>query len=169
MPLLDPAPNRVLDPLQSVLSHMPSGMYGSYEGLCQFMWIDPLVPPAIKEALRFLSACRIGCAFCQTVKETGRDGDQLLPDAFYEDVQKGEPGWERHIDTEWHGLFEMAEHVLFEQRIPDDTMSKYRDDYSPAQMVQALFFMLVVGASHRFSVAFGLEDACPVPTQITNS
>lgn len=166
MPLLEPAPGRTLDPLQSVLAHMPNGMYGSYEALCQFMWIDPLVPSEVKEALRFLSACRIGCAFCQTVRETDRGGNQLLPDSFYTSLQYGEKAWEDHVDAQWHGLFVMAEQVLRDERISDATMDAYRDIYSPAQIVEALFFMLVVGASHRFSVAFGLEDSCPVPTQI---
>jgi 2-oxoisovalerate dehydrogenase E1 component len=32
-----------------------------------------------------------------------------------------------------------------------------------AHEVEALFFMLVIGVSHRFSVAFGVEASCPMP------
>ena len=54
MALIDSAPSRTFDPLQSVLAHLPHGMYGGYEVLCNVLFMDPTVPMHVKEGLRFV-------------------------------------------------------------------------------------------------------------------
>lgn len=164
MALISPAPNRTLDPLQSVLSHLPNNGYGMYEGLCTLLWNEPAVPVEIKEGLRFLSATRIGCAYCRTVREHDHGGHRLLPNDFYRAVGLGSADWEELLDPEWAPLFEIAEDVLADAEVSATTMERTRRHLSDAQIVQAIFFMLVVGASHRFSRAFGVEETCAVPT-----
>ena len=41
-----------------------------------------------------------------------------------------------------------------------------RAQLSDPQIVQALFYLLLVGASHRFSHALGIAASCRVPTQL---
>jgi hypothetical protein len=167
--LIDPAPNRTLDPLQSVLAHLPNNGYGMYEGVCTFLWNDPVVPPEIKEGLRFLSATRIGCAYCRTVREHDYGGRRLLPDTFYAAVASGNEDWGSLVDARWAPLFEVAAQILKDREVTAATMARAREHLSEAQIVQAIFFMLVVGASHRFSRAFGVEESCAVPSMQVKS
>lgn len=166
MSLIEPAPSRTLDPLQSVLAHLPDGMYGTYEGLCNFMLVYPGVPPHVKEGLRYLSAVTIGCAFCREFRESDPDGARLLPDEFYAQVAAGSPDWEALVGAEWAPLFAAAAEVLGDEQISDTTMEKLRERLSEAQIVTALFYMLVIGASHRLSHALGVEAVCRVPAQL---
>jgi hypothetical protein len=163
---MDPAPSRTLDPLQSVLAHLPNNGYGMYEGLCTFLWNDPAVPAEIKEGLRFLSATRIGCAYCRTVREHDYGGRRLLPDTFYAAIAKGGEEWSSLLDPQWVPLFEIASQVLDDAEVSRKSLDRARIDLSDAQIVQAIFFMLVVGASHRFSRAFGVEVTCEVPAVV---
>jgi hypothetical protein len=166
MSLIEPAPSRTLDPLQSVLAHLPDGMYGTYEGLCSFMLVYPGVPPHVKEGLRYLSAVTIGCAFCREFRESDPDGARLLPDEFYAQVAAGSPDWDALVGAEWAPLFVAAAEVLADEQISDATMDKLRERLSEAQVVTALFYMLVIGASHRLSHALGVEAVCHVPAQL---
>lgn len=162
--LIDYGPDRVLDPLQSALAHLSEGMYGTYEGLCQLLWWSPKVPTDVKEGLRFLSAATIGCAYCRTVREVDRTGTRLLPDDFYQAVGRGDRDWERIAPAPWPAVFEAATQTLAGQPISTATLERARSaGVTVPQLVEALFFMLVIGASHRFSVAFGVEASCPVP------
>jgi hypothetical protein len=166
MPMIESAPSRAYDPLQSVLAHLPDGMYGIYEGLCNFMLLDPLVPMEVKEGLRYLSAVTIGCEFCRTFKEVDGEGSRLLPDHFYERVADGQPGWEDLVDAQWVPVFEMATEVLGEGEITTDTLGRLKVSLTDAQVVEALFYLLLIGASHRFSHALGVEASCRVPTRL---
>jgi hypothetical protein len=169
MSLIEPAASRTLDPLQSVLAHLPDGMYGTYEGLCNFMLIDPGVPPHVKEGLRYLSAVTIGCAFCREFRESDPDGRRLLPDAFYAEVAAGAPDWDELVGAEWSPLFVAAAEVLADEQISDATMARLRGALTDAQIVTALFYMLVIGASHRLSHALGVEAECRVPAQLLSA
>jgi hypothetical protein len=166
MPIIDSAPSRAYDPLQSVLAHLPDGMYGSYEGLCNFMLIDPLVPMNVKEGLRYLSAVTIGCEFCRTFKEVDSDGNQLLPNSFYEQVAAGAPDWEACIEAKWAPTFEMATEVLGDGEITPRTLERLKANLTDSQIVESLFYLLLIGASHRFSHALGVDATCPVPTRL---
>jgi hypothetical protein len=169
MALLEPAPSRTLDPLQSVLAHLPDGMYGAYEGLCNFMLADPGVPPHVKEGLRYLSAVTIGCEFCREFRQADADGTHLLPDAFYADVAAGSPDWEALVGARWAPVFAMGVEVLADERISDATMARLRAGLSDGQIATALFYMLVIGASHRFSHALGVEAQCRVPARLVSA
>jgi hypothetical protein len=169
MSLIEPAPSRTLDPLQSVLAHLPDGMYGTYEGLCNFMLVYPGVPPHVKEGLRYVSAVTIGCAFCREFRESDPEGQRLLPDAFYAQVAAGSPDWDALVGPEWAPLFVAAAEVLADEQISDATMEKLRERMSEAQIVTALFYMLVIGASHRLSHALGVEAVCRVPAQLLSA
>ena len=165
--LIDYGPDRVLDPLQSALAHLSNGMYGSYEGLCQLLWLSPVVPTEIKEGLRFLSASTIGCAYCRTVREVDGQGARLLPDGFYRAVGRGDRDWRAIVPQPWPALFEAAGEALADRPIPAATLERARAaGVTVPQLVEGLFFMLVIGASHRFSVAFGVEESCPVPASL---
>jgi len=166
MPIIDSAPSRAYDPLQSVLAHLPDGMYGTYEGLCNFMLIDPLVPMNVKEGLRYLSAVTIGCEFCRTFKEVDSDGNQLLPNSFYEEVAAGAPDWEACIEAKWAPTFEMATEVLGDGEITPRTLERLKANLTDSQIVESLFYLLLIGASHRFSHALGVDATCPVPTRL---
>lgn len=162
--LIDYGPDRVLDPLQSALAHLSHGMYGTYEGLCQLMWGSPVVPTEIKEGLRFLSATTIGCAYCRTVREVDATGTRLLPDDFYRAVGHGDRDWETIAPAPWPALFEAATQTLAGEPISPTTLERARTaGITDPQLVEAVFFMLVIGASHRFSVAMGVEESCPIP------
>jgi hypothetical protein len=167
--LIESAPSRQLDPLQSVLAHLPDGMYGLYEGLCMYMWVDQAVPTEIKEGLRFYSAATIGCAYCQTVREHTRDGARLLPDSFYAGAASGSPRWEELVGDRWAPVFEMAAEVLRSEVVHPQTMERLRRHLDDTQIVECLFFLLVIGASHRFSRAIDLEQTCLVPTKLEAS
>ena len=169
MSLIEPAASRTLDPLQSVLAHLPDGMYGTYEGLCNFMLVDPGVPPHVKEGLRYLSAVTIGCAFCVEFRESDGDGRRLLPDAYYAAVAAGSPDWDELVGVEWAPLFIAAAEVLADEQIADATMARLRVALSDAQIVTSLFYMLVIGASHRLSHALGVEAQCRVPAQLLSA
>jgi alkylhydroperoxidase family enzyme len=167
---VQPAPTRILDPLQSVLAHLGPGMYGTYEGLCMHLWHSPTVPTSVKEGLRYLSAVSIGCSYCVTVRERDRAGVRLLNDDFYARVGAGEPNWEQLVDAPWHNVFAMAEEVLADHAVPDDALQRARDGgLTDGQIVEAIFFMLLIGASHRFSAAFGVEASCALPTRLQSS
>ena len=166
MPIIDSAPSQAYDPLQSVLAHLPDGMYGSYQGLCNFMLIDPLVPMNVKEGLRYLSAVTIGCEFCRTFREVDSDGNRLLPDSFYEQVAAGTPDWEACIEAKWAPTFQMATEVLGDGEITPRTLERLKADLTDSQIVESLFYLLLIGASHRFSHALGVEATCAVPTRV---
>lgn len=169
MPLLDNGPSRTLDPLQSILAHLPDPGYGLYEGACTFLWNEPSVPMEIKEGLRFLSASRIGCAYCRTVRENDFGGRRLLPDDFYSLVASGTTDWENLVGQPWAGLFELADEILEHDEASKDTIRHAKHSLSQAQIVEGIFFMLLIGASHRFSRAFGIEESCEIPTRIMPS
>lgn len=166
MQLIDSAPARVLDPLQSVLMHLPGGMYGTYQALCDFVALDPIVPMDVKEGLRYLSASRVGCAYCVTVRLGDTTGSRLLGDTFYEALDAGRTDWEAFVPAGWSTLFVMADEVLTGGVIGPVTGATLKDRHSDAQIVEALFYTLLIGASHRFSRALGIEAACLVPTTL---
>jgi alkylhydroperoxidase family enzyme len=167
---MQPAPTRVLDPLQSVLAHLGPGMYGTYEGLCMHLWHSPTVPTWVKEGLRYLSAVSIGCSYCVTVRERDTAGTRLLGDDFYGRVGDGERNWAELVEAPWHVVFAIAEDVLAECPVPDDALRRARaGGLTDGQVVEAIFFMLLIGASHRFSAAFGVEAACALPTRLQSS
>jgi hypothetical protein len=169
MSLIEPAGSRTLDPLQSVLAHLPDGMYGSYEGLCNFMLIDPSVPPHVKEGLRYLSAVTIGCAFCREFRESDPDGARLLPEEFYAQVAAGSPDWDALVGEKWAPLFEMGVEALANEQVSDATMGRLKANLTDRQIVTALFYMLLIGASHRFSHALGVEAVCRVPSVLLSA
>jgi hypothetical protein len=165
--LIEYGPDRVYDPLQSALAHLSDGVYGTYEGLCRLLWLSPVVPTEIKEGLRFLSAATIGCAYCRTVREVDAGGERLLPDRFYQAVGGGDRDWEAIVPAPWPPLFEAAAEALADRPLSPATMERATAaGVTVAQLVEALFFMLVIGASHRFSVAFGVEESCPLPARL---
>jgi hypothetical protein len=164
MSMIEGVPSRVYDPLQSVLAVLPAGMYGTYEGLLHHMLLDPAVPMEIKEGLRYLSAVTIGCEFCQTYREVDPAGARLLPERFYEEAVNGRPHWDDLVPAPWAPVFEMANEVLADRgKISATTMKRLKEGLSDAQIVEALFYMLLVGASHRLSHALGIAAACSVP------
>lgn len=164
MPLIDSAPARVLDPLQSVLLHLPGGMYGAYQALCDHIGLDPIVPEGVKEGLRYLSATRVGCAFCVTVRLPGVAGGRLLTDDFYEAIEAGRTDWTAIAPPGWDDIFMMADEVLIDGAVSAATGRLNKARHTDAQIVEALFYMLLIGASHRLSRALGIEAACLVPT-----
>jgi alkylhydroperoxidase family enzyme len=167
---VQPAPTRILDPLQSVLAHLGPGMYGTYEGLCMHLWHSPTVPARVKEGLRYLSAVSIGCSYCVTVRERDTAGARLLSDDFYARVGAGERNWGELVEPPWHLVFAMAQDVLADRSIADNEVQRARDvGLSNGQIVEAIFFMLLIGASHRFSAAFGVEASCALPTRLQSS
>ncbi len=168
MPLVDPAPARLLDPLQSVLMHLPGGIYGSYQALCDHISLDPTLDESVKEGLRYLSAARIGCAYCVTVRLAGAAGRRLLPDEFYDAIAGGRRDWHHFAPHGSSTLFAMADEVLETGEISDDTGRLLRLRHTEAEIVEALFYLLLIGASHRFSRALGIEAACAVPTVLAS-
>jgi alkylhydroperoxidase family enzyme len=167
---IQPAQTRVLDPLQSVLAHLGPGMYGTYEGLCMHLWHSPTVPTWVKEGLRYLSAVSIGCSYCVTVRERDVAGTRLLSDDFYSGVGAGERNWEELVGAPWHLVFAIAGEVLADRPVPDAVLQRARDGgLTDGQIVEAIFFLLLIGASHRFSAAFGVEASCALPTRVQSS
>jgi alkylhydroperoxidase family enzyme len=167
---LQPASSRILDPLQSVLAHLGPGMYGTYEGLCMHLWHSPAVPTWVKEGLRYLSAVSIGCSYCITVREQDTAGSRLLSDDFYGRIGAGERNWEELVEAPWPVVFAMAEEVLADRPVSDDSLERARaEGLTEEQIVEAIFFMLLIGASHRFSAAFGVEASCALPTRLQSS
>lgn len=164
MPLIDSAPARVLDPLQSVLLHLPGGMYGAYQALCDYVGLDPAVPEGVKEGLRYLSATRVGCAFCVTVRLPGAGGARLLPDDFYDAIAAGRTDWDAITPPGWDDIFRMADEVLIDGVVSAGTGREMKARHTDAQIVEALFYMLLIGASHRLSRALGIDAVCLVPT-----
>lgn len=161
MPMIDGVPTRVYDPIQSVLALLPPGIYGTYEGLMDHMLVDGLVPMEIKEGLRYVSAVRIGCEFCKTFRQSDRAGERLLAEKFYRRAAEPEPMWTDVVPNAWVAVFEMACEVLSGSGVVDPaSLDKARRDLDDAQIVEALFYMLVAGASHRLSVALDLPAAC---------
>jgi len=162
--LIEGIPTRTYDPVQSVLALLPDGMYGTYEGLMNHMLVHPTVPTEIKEGLRYLSAVRLGCEFCRTFREVDSAGSRLLPDSFYGRVAKGDVEWEDVVAFEWAPIFELAEQVLGgDGEIAPETLERARSSFTDSQIVEALFYMLLVGASHRLSHALGIPAVCQVP------
>jgi hypothetical protein len=165
MSLIEGVQFRSHDPVQSVLALLPDGMYGTYEGLMNHMFLHPLVPMEVKEGLRYLSAVRIGCEFCRTFRDVDASGARLLPDDFYLGAAEPEPDWEALVQNPWPRVFEMAEEVLSGSgEISPETHAQANKHLSDAQIVQALFYMLLVGASHRLSHALGIPAVCAVPS-----
>jgi hypothetical protein len=164
MALIESAAPRTLDPLQSVLAHLPNNGYGLYEGVCNFLWNDSAVPVEVKEGLRFLSACRIGCAYCRTVREKDHGGRRLLAEEFYSDVAGGSEEWPRLVGETWAPLFSLAVEILAIGQASPETLRRARESLSIEQIVEGTFFMLLIGASHRFSRAFDIEETCDVPS-----
>jgi hypothetical protein len=157
-------PTRVYDPVQSVLALLPAGIYGTYEGLMNQLQFDPLVPSEIKEGLRYLSAVTIGCEFCRTFREVDSSGARLLPEEFYAQVAEGDLRWDELVAAEWVPLFEMSVEVLSGSgTISERTFARLKESLGDAQIIEALFYLLVVGASHRLSHALGIPAVCQVP------
>lgn len=157
-------PTREYDPVQSVLALLPAGIYGTYEGLMNHLLLDPLVPSEVKEGLRYLSAVTIGCEFCQTFREVDSTGARLLPEEFYVKVAEENPQWEGLVATEWLPVFEMAVEVLTGSgTISEGTLGRLRENLDDSQIIEALFYLLVVGASHRLSHALGVPAFCEAP------
>jgi alkylhydroperoxidase family enzyme len=145
-------------------------MYGTYEGLCMHLWHSPTVPTWVKEGLRYLSAVSIGCSYCVTVRERDTAGVRLLNDDFYSQVGAGERNWEQRVEEPWHSVFAIAEEVLADRVVTEDAMQRARDGgLTDGQIVEAIFFMLLIGASHRFSAAFGVEASCALPTRLQST
>jgi hypothetical protein len=167
MSMIEGVSSRTYDPVQSVLALLPDGMYGAYEGLMHHMLLDPAVPMEIKEGLRYLSAVTIGCEFCRTYREVAPTGTRLLPDRFYEAVADGDPRWDELVPARWAPVFEMAAEVLGESgTISPPTLTRLKETLSDTQIVEALFYLLLVGASHRLSHALGIPATCTVrPTR----
>jgi hypothetical protein len=164
MPLIEGTPTRTYDPVQSVLALLPDGIYGTYEGLMNHLLLEPAVPMEVKEGLRYLSAVTIGCEFCRTFREVDESGARLLPDEFYDRVAEGETQWEEIVPAPWAPVFEIAAEVLGDSgEIAAETFDRVRATFSEAQIVEALFYMLLVGASHRLSHALGIPAVCSVP------
>jgi len=131
--------------------------------------IDPLVPMKVKEGLRYLSAVTIECEFCRTFKEVDGAGNRLLPDSFYEQVAAGAPDWEACMEAKWAPVFEMASDVLSDGEVTPGTLERLKANLTDSQIVESLFYMLLIGASHRFSHALGVEATCAVPTRLVAS
>jgi len=162
--MIEGIPTRSYDPIQGVLAHLPDGTYGTYEGLMNHLLLSPLVPMEIKEGLRYLSAVTIGCEFCRTFREVDESGTRLLPEEFYVRVAAGDPSWEELVPVRWAPAFAMAGEVLGgDGVISESTLERVKENLSDAQIVEALFYLLVVGASHRLSHALGIPAACAVP------
>jgi len=165
--MIDGIPGRAYDPVQAVLAHLPDGIYGTYEGLMNHLLVDPLVPMDVKEGLRYLSAVSIGCEFCRTFREVDGAGERLLPEAFYAQVAAGDPEWRELVPPQWVPVFEMAVEVLGEgARISETTLTRLKEKLSDAQIVEALFYLLVVGGSHRLSHALGIPAVCSVQVSV---
>jgi hypothetical protein len=79
-------------------------------------------------------------------------------------LAKGSREWTSLVDPMWAPLFEIAGEVLDDHEVSADSMKRAREHLTDAQIIQAIFFMLVIGASHRFSRAFGVEEICEVPS-----
>jgi hypothetical protein len=157
-------PSREYDPVQSVLALLPAGIYGTYEGLMDHLLLDLLVPSEIKEGLRYLSAVTIGCEFCRTFREVDSSGARLLPEEFYAQVAEENPQWEGLVAAEWVAVFEMGVEVLTGGgTISQGTLGRLKESLDDAQIVEALFYLVVVGASHRLSHALGIPAFCRVP------
>jgi hypothetical protein len=157
-------PTRIYDPVQSVLALLPDGIYGTYEGLMNLILLDSLVPSDVKEGLRYVSAVTIGCEFCKSFREVDRSGTRLLPEAFYAQVAEGDARWDELVPGEWIPVFEMAVEVLSGPgTISEATLGRLKENLGDAQIVEALFYLLVVGASHRLSHALGIHAVCAVP------
>jgi hypothetical protein len=164
MSMIEGVPSRIYDPVQSVLALLPDGMYGTYEGLMNHMLLDPTIPMEIKEGLRYLSAVTIGCEFCRTYREVDPSGSRLLPEEFYARVAEGETEWETIAPAPWAPVFQMAVEVLGDTgEIAPRTLERVKASFTDTQIVEALFYMLLVGASHRLSHALGIPAVCSVP------
>jgi hypothetical protein len=164
MSMIEGVPSPTYDPVQAVLAHLPDGVYGTYEGLMNHLLLSPLVPMEIKEGLRYVSAVTIGCEFCRTFREVDGSGVRLLHDEFYAQVADGDARWEELVPVEWVPVFEMAVEVLDEAgTISATTLARLKENVSEAQIVEALFYVFVVGASHRLSHALGIPASCAVP------
>src|SRR5262249_12897776 len=125
---------------------------------------DPLVPMEIKEGLRYVSAVRIGCDYCRTFRQLDHSGNRLLGDEFYDLAADPEPSWAEIIPEPWPPVFEMADEVLSKGgAISAGTLERLKARLTEAQIVEALFYMLIVGASHRLSHAFGIPAFCEAP------
>jgi len=165
MSMIEGVPNRTYDPVQTVLALLPDGMYGTYEGLMNHMLLDPGVPMNVKEGLRYLSAVTIGCEFCRTFREVDSSGERLLSEDFYIRVAEGDLRWDQIALAPWSAIFELATEVLSDEgKIERQTLERARANFSDAQIIEALFYMLLVGASHRLSHALGIPAVCNVPT-----
>jgi hypothetical protein len=144
---------------------MPDGMYGTYEGLMNHMFLHPDVPTDVKEGLRYLSATRIGCEFCRTFRAVDSSGRRVLSDDFYVQAAEAEPDWRGLVRSPWCRVFAMAEEVLAgDGEISPETYAVAKEQLTDAQTVQAIFYMLLVGASHRFAHALGIPAVCAVPS-----
>lgn len=164
MTFLEAASPPALDPLQGVLAHLPAGAYGTYQGLCQQLATGQSVPSGVMEGLRFLSAVRNGCAYCQTVRLSDVAGQRLLPDDFYDAVRKHDRvEWDAVVEPPWAPVFTMAEDVLSEGVISERTQRQLLDQLAQQDIVLCLFYLEVVGASHRFSRAAGVPESCEMP------
>jgi hypothetical protein len=165
MSMIEGVSTRTYDPVQTVLAVLPDGIYGTYEGLINHMLLDPIVPMEIKEGLRYLSAVTIGCEFCRTFRQVDRSGGRLLHEDFYNRAAEQDPSWQEIIPDPWAPVFEMAAEVLSEGGpISPRTLERLKENLSDAQIVEALFYMLVVGASHRLSLALGIPAVCSTET-----
>ena len=88
---------------------------------------------------------------------------QALPDA----VADGDARWDELVPVQWVPVFEMAVEVLDEAgTISATTLARLKENLSEAQIVEALFYLFVVGASHRLSHALGIPAACAVPATV---
>jgi alkylhydroperoxidase family enzyme len=124
----------------------------------------------VNEGLRYLSAVSIGCSYCVTVRERDTTGVRLLRDDFYARVGAGERNWDELVEAPWRSVFAMAEEVLDDRAVSADALQRARDEgVAEGQIVEAIFFMLLIGASHRFSAAFGVEASCTLPTRLQSS
>jgi hypothetical protein len=162
--LLRPAAQPHLDPLQAVLMHLPNGAYGTYQGLCRLLYLDPCVPSAVLEGLRYLSAVGNGCEYCQTVRGRSEAGEPLLDPRFYDvTASPEERDWSAYVGEPWPVVFEMATEVLRDRVVSASTGERLHALLTEAQIALCLFYFELVGASHRFSRAAGIEAACALP------
>ena len=167
MSMIEGVPSRTYDPVQGVLAHLPDGIYGTYEGLMNHLLLSPIVPMEVKEGLRYVSAVTIGCEFCRTFREVDGSGARLLHDEFYAQVADGDARWDELVPVQWVPVFEMAVEVLDEAgTMSATTLARLKENLSEAQIVEALFYLFVVGASHRLSHALGIPAACAVPATV---
>jgi hypothetical protein len=166
MSMIEGVPNRTYDPVQTVLALLPDGMYGTYEGLMNHMLLNPAVPMNVKEGLRYLSAVTTGCEFCRTFREVDSSGERLLSEDFYVRVAEGDLCWDQIAPAPWSPIFELATEVLSDKgEIKRQTLESAKNTFSDAQIVESLFYMLLVGASHRLSHALGIPAVCNVPAR----